>query len=434
MNLKPMWARAVGARSTMTSFWWLAGDRFGRVALGVVVSIAVARHLGPEQFGSLSFAVALTGIVAVVAALGLDDIVVREMSGPTGSSRIWWAAFRLRCWAVPSGYLAIVAFAWFWRGTGPDSLGIVAIVAAGLFFSPADLVEAWFIGKGNPRPAAVTRHAATWIAAVWRLTLVWQDASVWAFALAVIVEAILVAGAFFVIFRPFRATGNVMIHSRELSVRLLKEGWPLMASGTLVTLTMQVDRLMLGRLAGDTAVGIYVVATRLTELFHLVPVAAGAAIMPKLSAAYRSDAASYRRISRNMVLALLIAGVVSTAAISFAGPWGVLVVFGNDYVEAGRVLVVHGWSLIFVFLVSLRTRLLVIEGGTRWVLVMSLITAICSVVGNALLIPSFGVSGAAWAAVMAWAISALVAPWFFGPTRQMMINLLRVPKGGRALG
>jgi O-antigen/teichoic acid export membrane protein len=58
---------------------WLTVDKFVRMGVGIVIAIWVARHLGPEMFGALSFALAFVGLVGPLATLGLKQIVVRDL-------------------------------------------------------------------------------------------------------------------------------------------------------------------------------------------------------------------------------------------------------------------------------------------------------------------------------------------------------------------
>jgi hypothetical protein len=58
---------------------WLFSDRILRMGVGLLVGVWVARYLGPEQFGLLSFAMALVALVGTIATLGLRGIVVRDI-------------------------------------------------------------------------------------------------------------------------------------------------------------------------------------------------------------------------------------------------------------------------------------------------------------------------------------------------------------------
>src|SRR5271167_2378733 len=66
-------------RSALANTGWLFLDRFLRLGAGLLISVWVARYLGPSQFGILNYALSFTAIVASFVSLGFDSIVVREL-------------------------------------------------------------------------------------------------------------------------------------------------------------------------------------------------------------------------------------------------------------------------------------------------------------------------------------------------------------------
>ena len=48
----------------------------------------VARYLGPEQFGTLSYAQVFVGLFGAVATLGMDGIVIKHLVKDEGNSDI----------------------------------------------------------------------------------------------------------------------------------------------------------------------------------------------------------------------------------------------------------------------------------------------------------------------------------------------------------
>jgi O-antigen/teichoic acid export membrane protein len=58
---------------------WMMGEQMLRTDVGLFVGIWVARYLVPEQFGIFSCALVCTSIFSVIAKLGLDIIVAREL-------------------------------------------------------------------------------------------------------------------------------------------------------------------------------------------------------------------------------------------------------------------------------------------------------------------------------------------------------------------
>ena len=79
--------REVAARNA----GWLIGERLLSGLLGLTVTAAVARHLGPENFGILSFALSLVLLFGTLWTLGLAGLVVRELVRDQGVRSSCWA-------------------------------------------------------------------------------------------------------------------------------------------------------------------------------------------------------------------------------------------------------------------------------------------------------------------------------------------------------
>ena len=76
---------------------WLFFDRIIKIAGGLFIGIWVARYLGPEFFGVLSYVLAYTSLFSFLTRLGLDQIVIREIiKRPDKKDSILGSAFVLK--------------------------------------------------------------------------------------------------------------------------------------------------------------------------------------------------------------------------------------------------------------------------------------------------------------------------------------------------
>ena len=58
---------------------WILAEKAARIISGILVGVLVARFLGKEQFGVISYALSVLSIFTVFSTLGLDSIVIREL-------------------------------------------------------------------------------------------------------------------------------------------------------------------------------------------------------------------------------------------------------------------------------------------------------------------------------------------------------------------
>ncbi|EIH1748065.1 oligosaccharide flippase family protein, partial [Escherichia coli] len=59
---------------------WLLIERCTRLTLGLLVSTWIARYLGPDQYGILSYVIAFIAFFQAILPLGMDGIIVRDIA------------------------------------------------------------------------------------------------------------------------------------------------------------------------------------------------------------------------------------------------------------------------------------------------------------------------------------------------------------------
>ncbi len=97
-----------------------------------------------------------------------------------------------------------------------------------------------------------------------------------------------------------------------------------------------------------------------------------------------------------------------------AGP-AIRILLGPAYAPAAGVLAIHVFSNVFIFLGVAQSLWLVNEAAGRISLYRAVVGAVVCVLGNLILIPRFGVHGAAMVAVLSQAFAAVVSNALFAP-------------------
>jgi PST family polysaccharide transporter len=95
----------------------------------------------------------------------------------------------------------------------------------------------------------------------------------------------------------------------------------------------------------------------------------------------------------------------------------IAVLFGENYVGAGAVLTVHVWAALFVFLNVASGRWIYAENLAYLAFRRALLGAVINVVMNWLLIPHYGILGAAYATLISFTVSAFFSDMFSRKTR-----------------
>jgi PST family polysaccharide transporter len=140
---------------------WLVADKLLRMVGGLFIGIWIARYLGPEQFGVLNYAVAFVALFGVVAKLGIDQIVVRDLIRlPQREEEILGTVFTLKLAAglmiLP---LAILA-AWASQDGDPLVVVLVAVIAIGMVPNALDVYDVYYQSQVLSRYVVFARSAA----------------------------------------------------------------------------------------------------------------------------------------------------------------------------------------------------------------------------------------------------------------------------------
>ena len=108
---------------------------------------------------------------------------------------------------------------------------------------------------------------------------------------------------------------------------------------------------------------------------------------------------------------------------TFLSDWVVHFLYGEQYNQAGSVLMIHIWAGVFVFLGVASGKWLLSENLQIFSTVNTSIGAIVNIWLNYILIPKIGVSGAAWATLISYFVAAYLCLLFFKKTRINFANL-----------
>ncbi len=398
-----------------------------RLGLTAVVGILVARYLGPDGLGLLSYSTSVFAILAPLSMLGMRTILVREF----GTRDDWQVVLAsalgrqlpVALMASVAGFFIIVGTRSFER----DATLIALALAPLPVLATGDNLRALFEATGRVRVVVIGGVTAICLASLFRVAAVALDAPIWMFAVAATFDSLLVLLGLLVGFRGRKTPGAaIRQYRREVAGDLMRESWPLLVAGFAVLLYMRADVLMLGLLADDETTGIYVAAARFSELWYFLPVAAMAAARPRLARLYaqrRMD--EYDRATQRF---MSVSFAVSLAAIVFTLLLGrvlIEVVYGSGFSAATEVLRIHILAAPFVFLGVAASQWFIDRGMTKAVMVRSLLGAGANLGLNLALIPNYGAGGAAVATLVSYALASVLINGAFPGSRPLFWMQLR---------
>lgn len=411
---------------------WQFADNLLRMGIGLLVGIWVARYLGPEQFGLLSYVLALVAVLTPLATLGLEEIITRDMvADPDGSREILGSALALK---GAGGVLTLVAATAVIMLLRPDdalSHGLTAIVAAGMVFQAFNVIESWFHSQVQAKYQAVAKSLAFTVCAVVKIFLIMAGAPLIAFAWVASLEIALGSLSLIAIYRALGYRLRQWQFSMSRARSLLRDSWPLMFTNIVIIIYMRIDQIMLGEMTGLEEVGIYSVAVRLAEVWMFVPMAIFWSVYPAIVAARAtSEELLYGRLQQLYNL-MAFAAYTLAIPVTLGADWLVSALFGEAYGRAGLMLAMLIWANLFTNLEVARSAFLSSMNWTRLHLVTVSLGAVLNVGLNLLLIPAYGGNGAVVASLISYWFAAHGTCFLFRPlfrTGGMMTRAMLCPR------
>lgn len=377
--------------------------RIAATVIAFVASLVYARALGPESYGVYSIVIAWMMFLTVFASLGLPQYAIRE------AARHGQFAPRLRLWAehrvLVSGSVAalvLISIGLIYADRAPWHLYLLAAPLPVLNLL-ASLRRSILQGRGHaeaslwPEQLLMPLVMLASVIVLWHTLGTLTPAYVLAsMVLASVVLALVSRFQFVRLITPAQETEIVAVAGDQYPS--LTAARPYLWLALLIFLNGRLDLLFVGSLLTEKDAGIYAVAMRGAELIAFIAIAANITLGPKIAQLHHERAldAISGLTSRTAVLTTLMAAPLALLLILF-GSQVLDILYGNEYAAGGVAMaILAAGQLASVVLGPAGLTLNMTEHAALSVRAL-LAGVILNAVLNAILIPRFGIEGAAMA-------------------------------------
>lgn len=394
------------------SLWFMVEKLLGLLS-GLAIGILVARYLGPEQFGALAFAMAITSIMLPISKLGLDSIVVRDIvKEPQKGALILSNALKLRLAATLLAIPVMVFIAWA-LGQSPTVISIVAILGLANLIRSCEVLELYFRSQMRLDLSSKIGMLALSISALSKIGLVLATASLLFFALPLLLEALALAVLCYLFFRKIDSPLlSFKLHDTKQMKGMLSDGLPLLLSAFLAAILLDIDQLLLAHFSGDATVGTYKIAVTMITATYFFAMAISRSSFPLLIKLSTEKPAQFIWLMQSLSLGLTLIGYAGICVIWLFGSPIILLLYGEDFLESVQVLSILSFGLPIVYLGFMRNIWNRIHNIIRFELIATLLATAFNITLNIALIPHFGSIGAAWVTVASYGIAYFLANSF----------------------
>ena len=171
-------------------------------------------------------------------------------------------------------------------------------------------------------------------------------------------------------------------------------------------------------------VGLYALSVVIAELLWYIPNSISITLFPKVSAKDRSSANEFtRRVSRALITIMLIAGSI----ICLIAPVLIRIFYGEQFTESVIPLRILLPGIIAFGMVKILTGHLHGRGKPQYGSIVTVCSLLLTILFDLLLIPRFGIIGAALATTFAYLFSLILTLFFFINMTGLSLKEILIP-------
>ncbi len=385
-------------RRTVTGFVAMSAATLFAQVLGFFMLAVIARRLGPQDVGSYSFALTLMGYFAIPANFGIGALATRELArDPSRVRPLLGQMIALQGVLCLVPYALLVALAPV-LAADETSQGLIPIV--GLTFT-IEAASLGFVLYGFQRFGimAVARAAGAVTFAVLVYLFVHEGDTTplaWVHLAGVAATSVITAVAVLRIAR----TPQLRAGPREL-VRFFRAGIPFGISAVMISIYYTVDALLIGYLRSTEEVGQYAIAYRIPLALLAFATLWGSILFPHFSALAERSRQEVREQIGFFASLALVASFPMLAGALVVGEQLIPGLFGIEFEPAGTPFIVLMFAAALVpFSVNWAAGAVSMGDERHQAYAVSL-GAVLNLGANLIVIPEYGMTGAAVTTVAA---------------------------------
>lgn len=370
-----------------------------------VISVLLARLLGPEGRGIVTALFIVPNIV-----ISLADLGVRQASAYYIGRRIYSTqtilSSNLILWVITSIISIIIVFIYYYLGPIQKYGWILVIIA--LLYIPINILATYFSGiiQGTLRIQNINLYQLITLIInfisvgllVWLLNL-----DIYGAALATLIVA--TCGLIYYIKIIKKITNIKFKYIKGIPQKLFNRGILFAISLFILQLNYKIDIVFLERMTDSYSVGIYTVGTNLAELIWQLPSAISMVLFAK-SANSKTNEEAHNRSAKLLRMTLPLLFVFSVIFALLSSPI-VTLLYGEAFSKSAEVINILLPGVLVIVISKILHPDLAARGYPLYALYVFIGPLIINIILNLIWIPIHGIYGAAWASTISYSIGGL---------------------------
>lgn len=406
---------------------WLTFENILRNVIGIFVFGWIARYLGPEGFGLMSYSLAFVSLFIAFSTLGLDDIVVRDIiSKPKLQEEYLGTTLLLKLLgSLVMIVLSVLSIVIIERADTYLAI-LVFIIAFGYVFKSFDVIDFWFRSQVKSQYSVYARSIAFIILSVLKVVLIIVQAPLYAFVTMYSLDFLLSA-AFLIYF--YKTTSKVSITKWRVNKDIVKElilnSWPLFLAGITATIQSSIDQVLLKNMIGVEEIGIYSAGLKIIASFAFISAILKTSFLPSIISAKQTSDRLYKKKLEQFSQLMMVVFLLVSVPLIVLKDFIVHILYGNEFSQVAYLLPFFSIRLFFIYFSAARSNFLLNENYMKYSLLTTFVGSVLSILLSFYFIPKYQIIGAIIAFSISYFVTNFVMDLIYKKTRKNAIVMLK---------
>jgi O-antigen/teichoic acid export membrane protein len=369
--------------------------------LPALLFIYIARKLGDEDFGKLTFAYSFAGICFIATDFGLGTILIKNVSRQKELTREYVG--NILALKIVLSFICISVIGLFVLFTNyPADIITLLVIFGGVMFFKAliDFYCAIFNAHERMDIEAFlkgTNHIILFLSGIVVLAMgfgLFGLANV--FLVAYLISSIIGFYLVCVSIKKIRVCFDMKFWKY-----ILRESLPIAITVIFTVIYFKIDVVMLSIMRGNNSeIGWYSAAMRIIELLGVMPALIVSALFPIVSGLHKESIDSLRKVYQTSFRYLIVIALPIAVGTLLLSEHLIYTIYGEEYVKTIPALKILATAIFFIFVNYILMNILIAVDRQKTNAIMAGACVLVNIALNVCLIPHYGYLGAGTATVI----------------------------------
>ncbi len=271
-----------GLKKYLSNLGWMFFARIGNMIIALIATAYIARSIGVQNYGQLSYATSFVSLFSFFAAFGIDQVLSRDLVRfPDKRNTYMGSAMALRIVTALIAILVSVTIAAL-IPSEDISLLLITIISLSFLFSSFLLITYEFQAISKSKYPSLLSIIIVIILNICKILIILSGKGVIYLALTILLEPILYMIGLLYLQNKYLGP----ISNWEIDINIIKsitrDAFPLIFSSAFIAIYARIDQVMIKNMLGNTEAGLYDAAVRLSELWYFIPHTITAGMFPAI--------------------------------------------------------------------------------------------------------------------------------------------------------